>query len=182
MPNVKSFAWSSAAARIAAAGGALLLSLAFAAIPRAEPGERFERAAPAPLVLPVAGTDDEPVGPAALPRDPPRLEAARGGAVRDGLAQSRRAPEPERAAVKPSVPKRALAAETATPPRASFLIPPAYAGEPDRASRPSAWRRWLGSPYAAWIAAILLIGMPLLGALRRHLAGWREARDLAEYD
>lgn len=179
MPKVKS-PRSSAAAR-AAAGGTILLLFVFAASVRAEPGERFERDTPA-LAAVVIADDGPAVGAVAIPRNPPHMEAARGGAVRDGLARSRPVHRPEKAAAKPPALSREIALEAAPPPRAPFLISPAYAGEPGARPYLSLWRRWLGSPYAAWVAAILLIGIPAIGVLRRCLTGWRETRDLSGYD
>ena len=173
----------SAAARFHAVAWIIFLSMAHTAPGWAEAGEKFTSAPTAPAALPVAVADDGPsVGAVIVRRDPPRMEAARGARLTEALAKSRRVEKPQPAA-KPLVPNLSAepVAETA---RAPSLIASAAAAEPGKgqASSVSVWRRWLASPYTAWIAAVLLIGVPLAGVLRRSMADWREARDLVEYD
>jgi len=177
----------STAARVFAAAWIVLLSVAGAAPAWAEAGERYvpDVTAPPPLVaegapvmgvLPVAG-------------DPPHMESARGSVRRHGLAQR---PEPRAAASKSvegviPMPKRpapqALVQEELGSP-GSVLFHRAAAAELGSIATPSvaSWRRMLGSPYVAWIALIVLVGVPLFGLLRAEITGWRVERGLVKRD
>lgn len=150
----------------------------------AEAGEPFGLNEPPPRAAPMPAMvmDDGPaVGVIRPPQNPPRMEAARGAVRHDALAKPpvrhataaawKKLPAPPPPSFQPVV----------APEKPSLLVPPAAAAESAVAETPPAgWRRLLASSYAVWIAAIALIGVPLLNLLRRHIAARREERDLAE--
>lgn len=155
----------------------------------AESGEPFVVNEPPPPVLPVPAVTVDEGRTVAVVRDPPHMESARGAARRDALAKrpARHAGTPARkegwlARPNPSAPRAPAEAQAARPP--GTLIQKAAAAEPGRAEAPppEAWRRAIASRYAAWVAVVLLIGVPLFGLFRRHVVGRREERDLARYD
>lgn len=163
----------------------VVLSLSMPGRVFAEAGEAFVVNEPPALPLPAVVADDNPVvGILHVPRDPPHMEFSRGTVWRGELAK-----RPARHAGKPAQkegwltpPAPPVPVETRASAPSGALIQKAEAAEPGRAqaSPDAAWRRAIGSPYAAWIALVLLIGVPLLGLVRRHVAGRRE--DLTRYD
>jgi hypothetical protein len=153
----------------------------------AEAGEPFGLNEPPPRAAPMPAMvmDDGPaVGAVPAPRDPPRMEAARGARMHDALAKPpiRRATATASTWKKlPAPPPPPPIQPVAAPEKPSLLVLPAAAAESaDADTPPVSWRRLLASSYAVWIAAIALIGVPLLNLLRRFVAAWREERDLAE--
>ena len=154
----------------------------------AESGEPFVVNEPPPSVLPAPAVTVDEGRTVAVVRDPPHMESARGAARRDALAKrpARHAGTPARkegwlARPNPSA-SPALSREPPASPLGA-LVHKAAAAEPGRAEAPpEAWRRAIASRYAAWVAVVLLIGVPLFGLFLRHVVGRREERDLARYD
>lgn len=169
---------------------ALILAASYGRTAFAETGEPFvanETPPPAPPLL----VREEPAAlPPPPPADPPGLEAAHGARLHEALAK--RAPphavKPARAEPPGAPPKLKLIARPAEPappakPPPVALIQNAEAAESlSDAATPSPWRRLIGSRFAAWIAGIVLIGIPLFGLVWRHVAERRAARDLMEFD
>ena len=172
-----------AAARVHAAAWIVLLSMADAAPVWAEAGERF---APEPAAPPLLLAEDPPVtGTLHVVRDPPHLESARGSARGTALAQ-----RPERRAAAPAAVEGVIAWPKRAVPPAQEQVEGVGGGLIHRAAAAelgsvavapvASWRRVLGSPYVAWIALIVLVGVPIFNLLRGELAGRRAERDLVK--
>ncbi len=172
-------------ARVHAAAWIILLSVADAAPVWAEAGERFAPEPPAPPLL--VAEDPPAAGILHEVRDPPRLESARGSARRDALAK-----RPERRAVAPASVEGVIGRPNRAAPPVQEQVESVGVGLIHRAAAAelgsvaaapvASWRRVLGSPYVAWIALIVLVGVPIFGLLRGEIAGRRAERELVNSD
>lgn len=149
----------------------------------AEAGERF---APEPSTPPLLVAEDPPVtGILHVASDPSHLESARGSVRRAALAK-----QPERRAVAPAMVEGVIARPNRAAPPVQEQVEGMGGGLIHRAAAAelgsvavapvASWRRVLGSPYVAWIALIVLVGVPIFGLLRGEIAGRRAERELVK--